>query len=94
MRDSRSVGGFGNAMGSALQPAGGLSAERLSSFFIVSAWVSTSLRSLLNFGSHVHVGNLYHLASNARFGFLPVIPRKTGEEKVNVKNCSEVKGRT
>jgi len=45
MRDSRSTGGFGDASASVLQAAGGLSAERLSSFLIVSAWVSTSLRS-------------------------------------------------
>jgi hypothetical protein len=92
MRDSRSTGGFGDPSASELQAAGGLSAERPSSFLIVSAWVSTSLRSR-SISALMSTLGILPLGEKCLAGFLSASPRKTGEEKVNVKNCSEVRGR-
>jgi hypothetical protein len=47
----------------------------------------------LNLGSHVH-GRILPLGEKCLAGFLPGSPQKRGEGKVNLKNCSELKGRT
>jgi hypothetical protein len=91
MSDSRSIAEAGRASGSALRGAGVLSVERHSSFLIVLAWISTSLRSR-SISAFMFTPRILPLGRRWLAGIFSGKPRKTGEWKVNLTNYSEANG--
>lgn len=90
MSDSRSIAAIGRAPGSTSPSVGVLPVGRDSSFLIVSAWLSTSLRSRST-SAFISTSRILPLGRIWLAEFLPGSGRKIGEGKVNATNYSEPK---